>query len=50
MKDILIEKKKSVLCFYKVRQLFYYKVSQVLLKSATILLQNAIGITKCDDY
>ena len=30
-------------CYYKVRQLFYYKVRQVLLQSAT-------GITKCDDY
>ena len=30
-------------CYYKVRQLFYYKVRQVLLQSATV-------ITKCDDY
>ena len=28
----------------------YYKVRQVLLQSATILLQSATGITKCDDY
>ena len=27
--------------YYKVRQLFYYKVRQVLLQSATILLQSA---------
>ena len=27
----------------------YYKVRQVL-QSATVLLQSAIGITKCDDY
>ena len=30
-------------CYYKVRQLFYYKARQVLLKSAT-------GITKCDNF
>ena len=30
-------------CYYKVRQLFYYKVRQVLLQSAT-------GITKCDNF
>ena len=29
--------------YYKVRQLFYYKVRQVLLQSAT-------GITKCDNF
>ena len=32
-----------MVCYYKVRQLFYYKVRQVLLQSAT-------GITKCDYY
>ena len=37
------------LLYYKVRHLFYYKVRQVL-QSATVLLQSAIGITKCDDY
>ena len=31
----------TMVCYYKVRQLFYYKVRQVLLQSAT-------GITKCD--
>ena len=30
-------------CYYKMRQLFYYKVRQGLLQIAT-------GITKCDDY
>ena len=45
-----------MVCNYKVRQLFYYKVPQVLLQSATgitkcdNLLQSATGITKCDDY
>ena len=32
-----------MVCYYKVRQLFYYKVLQVLLESAT-------GITKCDNF
>ena len=32
-----------MVCYYKVRQLFYYNMRQVLLQSAT-------GITKCDDY
>ena len=32
-----------MVCYYKVRQLFYYKVRQVLLQSAT-------GITKCDNF
>ena len=31
----------AMVCYSKVRQLFYYKVRQVLLQSAT-------GITKCD--
>ena len=39
----------AMVCYYKVRQLFYYKVRQVL-QSVTILLQSATGITKCDDY
>ena len=34
---------------YKLRQLFYYKLRQVL-QSAMDLLQIATGITKCDDY
>ena len=33
----------TMVCYYKVRQLFYYKVRQVLLQSAT-------GITKCDNF
>ena len=33
-----------MVCYYKVRQLFYYKVRQVL-QSVTILLQSATGIT-----
>ena len=32
-------------CYYEVRQLFYYKVRQIL-QSLTILLQSAIGITE----
>ena len=34
---------------YKLRQLFYYKVRQVL-QSVMDLLQIATGIAKCDDY
>ena len=40
----------------KMRQFFYYKMRQFyckmqqLLQNATILLQNATGITKCDVY
>ena len=33
----------AMVCYYKVRQLYYYKVRQVLLQSAT-------GITKCDNF
>ena len=36
-------------CYYKLRQLFYYKLRQVL-QSAMDLLQIATGIAKCDDY
>ena len=35
--------------YYKLQQLFYYKVRQVL-QSAMDLLQIATGIAKCDDY
>ena len=35
--------------YYKMRQVFYYKMRQ-LLQNATILLQNATVITKCDVY
>lgn len=33
----------------KMRQIFYYKMGQSL-KIATILLQNAIAVTKCNVY
>ena len=33
----------AMVCYCKVRQLFYYKVRQVL-------LQSAAGITKCDNF
>ena len=33
----------AMVCYYKVRQLFYYKVRQVLVQRAT-------GITKCDNF
>ena len=42
--------------YYKMRQVFYYKMQQFyykiqqLLPIATILLQNATAITKCDVY
>jgi len=60
----LVITKCDSLIYYKVRQLVitkcdsyfitkcdkcYYKVRQVL-QSATVLLQSATGITKCDDY
>ena len=32
----------AIVCYYKVRQLFYYKVRQVL--------QSVAGITKCDNF
>ena len=37
-------------CYYKVRQLFYYKVRQVLLQSATVITKCDNFITKCDGY
>ena len=37
-------------CYYKVRQLFYYKVRQVLLQSATVITKCDNFITKCDSY
>ena len=37
----------AMVCYCKVRQLFYYKVRQVL-QSVTILLQSATIITICD--
>ena len=50
----LILLQRAMVCYFKVRQLFFtkcdkcfYKVRQVL-RSATILFQRATGITKCD--
>ena len=40
----------AMVCYYKVRQLFYYKVRQVLLQSATGITKCDNFITKCDDY
>ena len=37
-------------CYYKVWQLFYYKVRQVLLQSAIGITKCNSFITKCDDY
>ena len=37
-------------CYYKVRQLFYYKVRQVLLQSATVITKCDNFITKCNWY
>ena len=63
MRQLVITKCDSLI-YYKVRQLVitkcdsyfitkydkcYYKVRQVL-QSATVLLQSATGITKCDGY
>ena len=39
-----------MVCYYKVRQLFYYKVRQVLLQSATVITKCDNYITKCDRY
>ena len=39
-----------MVCYYKVLQLFYYKVRQVLLQSATGITKCDNFITKCDDY
>ena len=40
----------AMVCYYKVRQLFYYKVRQVLLQSATDFTKCNNSITKCDRY
>ena len=40
----------AMVCYYKVRQLFYYKVRQVLLQSATVITKCDSFITKCDRY
>ena len=39
-----------MVCYNKVRQLFYYKVRQVLLQSATGITKCYNFITKCDRY
>ena len=40
----------AMVCYYKVRQLFYYKVRQVLLQSATGITKWDNFITKCGRY
>ena len=51
---ILLQNATEVYC--KIRQVFYYKIQQFyykmreLLQIATVLLQNATVITKCDVY
>ena len=40
----------AMVCCYKVRQLFYYKVRQVLLQSATGITKRDNFITKCNRY
>ena len=39
-----------MVCYYKVRQRFYYKVGQVLLPSAPVIKKCDNFITKCDRY
>ena len=39
-----------MVCYYKVRQRFYYKVGQVLLLSAPGIKKCDNFITKCDRY
>ena len=41
---------RAMICYYKVRRLFYYKVRQVLLQSATDITKCDNFITKCDRY
>ena len=40
----------TMICYYKVRQLFDYKVRQVLLQSATGITKYENFITKCDRF
>ena len=53
MRQILLQNATAILLqnatevYYKMRQVFYCKMRQ-LLQIATILLQNATVITKCD--
>ena len=55
MRQILLQNATAILLqnatevYYKMRQVFYCKMRQ-LLQIATILLQNATFITKCDIY
>ena len=55
MRQILLQNATTVLVqnateiYYKTRQVFYCKMRQ-LLQIATILLQNATVVTKCDVY
>ena len=55
MRQMLLQNATAILLqnatevYYKMRQVFYYKMRQ-LLQNATILLQNATVITKCDIY
>ena len=46
LRQVLLQ--SAMAFYYKVSQLVYYNVRQVLLQSATILLQIATGITRCD--
>ena len=46
LRQVLLQSAMAV--YYKVSQLVYYNVRQVLLQSATILLEIATGITRCD--
>ena len=40
-----------MVCYYKVQQRFYYKVRQLFYyKVWQVLLQNAPGIKKCDNF
>ena len=55
MRQILLKNATAILLqnatevYYKMRQVFYCKTRQ-LLQIASILLQNATAITKCDVY
>ena len=55
MRQILLQNATAILLqnarevYYQICQFFYYKMQQ-LLQNATILLQDATVITKCDVY
>ena len=40
----------QLVCCYKARQLFYYKVRKVLLQNAAGIAKCVNFITKCEDY